>query len=76
MIRIPNKPSKIKKFISTVKYYWRQITILLSMVLILSLFFPKCKTFLSYYQINDIAIEKQVAPFNLPILTTEKKLIT
>ena len=74
MIRIPNKPSKIKKFISTVKYYWRQITILLSMVLILSLFFPKGKTLLYSYQINDIAREEVVAPFNFPILKTEEKL--
>lgn len=74
MIRIPNKPSKIKKFITTVKYYWRQITILLSMVLILSLFFPKGKTLLYSYQINDIAREEVVAPFNFPILKTEEKL--
>ena len=74
MIRIPNKPSKIKKFITTVNYYWRQITILLSMVLILSLFFPKGKTLLYSYQINDIAREEVVAPFNFPILKTEEKL--
>ena len=74
MIRIPNKPSKFKKFIFTVKYYWRQITILLSMVLILSLFFPKGKTLLYSYQINDIAREEVVAPFNFPILKTEEKL--
>ena len=74
MIRIPNKPSKIKKFITTVKYYWRQITILLSMVLILSLFFPRGKTLLYSYQINDIAREEVVAPFNFPILKTEEKL--
>ena len=74
MIRIPNKPSKIKKFITTVNYYWRQITILLSMVLILSLFFPRGKTLLYSYQINDIAREEVVAPFNFPILKTEEKL--
>ena len=74
MIRIPNKPSKFKKFIFTVKYYWRQITILLSMVLILSLFFPRGKTLLYSYQINDIAREEVVAPFNFPILKTEEKL--
>ena len=74
MIRIPNKPSKIKKFITTVKYFWRQITILLSMVLILSLFFPRGKTLLYSYQINDIAREEVVAPFNFPILKTEEKL--
>ena len=74
MIRIPNKPSKIKKFISTIKYYWKQIAIFLSMVFILSLFFPRGKTLLYSYQINDIAREEVVAPFNFPILKSDEKL--
>ena len=74
MIRIPNKPSKIKRFITTVNYYWRQIIIFLSMVFILSLFFPRGKTLLYSYQINDIAREEVVAPFNFPILKSEEKL--
>ncbi len=74
MIRIPNKPSKIKKFINTVKYYWKQIAIFLSMVFILSLFFPRGKTLLYSYQINDIAREEVVAPFNFPILKSDEKL--
>jgi len=44
------------------------------MVFILSLFFPRGKTLLYSYQINDIAREEVVAPFNFPILKSEKKL--
>ena len=74
MIRIPNRPSKIKRFITTANYFWRQIIIFLSMVFILSLFFPRGKTLLYSYQINDIAREEVVAPFNFPILKSEEKL--
>ena len=74
MIRIPNKPSKIKRFLSTINNYSKQIVIFLSMVFILSLFFPRGKTLLYSYQINDIAREEVVAPFNFPILKSEKKL--
>ena len=68
MIRIPNKPSKIKRVITTVNNYWRQIIIFFSMVFIMSLFFPRGKTLLYSYQINDIARDEVVAPFNFPIL--------
>ena len=74
MIRIPNKPSKIKRSLSTINNYSKQIVIFLSMVFILSLFFPRGKTLLYSYQINDIAREEVVAPFNFPILKSEKKL--
>ena len=74
MIRIPNKPSKIKRFLTTINNYSKQIVIFLSMVFILSLFFPRGKTLLYSYQINDIAREEVVAPFNFPILKSEKKL--
>ena len=74
MIRIPNKPSKIKRVITTVNNYWRQIIIFFSMVFIMSLFFPRGKTLLYSYQINDIAREEVVAPFNFPILKSEEKL--
>ena len=74
MIRIPNKPSKIKRSLTTINNYSKQIIIFLSMVFILSLFFPRGKTLLYSYQINDIAREEVVAPFNFPILKSEKKL--
>ena len=74
MIRIPNKPSKIQRSFTTINNYSKQIVIFLSMVFILSLFFPRGKTLLYSYQINDIAREEVVAPFNFPILKSEKKL--
>ena len=74
MIRISNKPSKIKRSLTTINNYSKQIVIFLSMVFILSLFFPRGKTLLYSYQINDIAREEVVAPFNFPILKSEKKL--
>ena len=74
MIRIPNKPSKIKRLITTVNNYWRQIIIFFSMVFIMSLIFPRGKSLLYSYQINDIAREEVVAPFNFPILKSEEKL--
>ena len=74
MIRIPNKPSKIKRSLTIINNYSKQIVIFLSMVFILSLFFPRGKTLLYSYQINDIAREEVVAPFNFPILKSEKKL--
>ena len=74
MIRIPNKPSKIQRSLTTINNYSKQIVIFLSMVFILSLFFPRGKTLLYSYQINDIAREEVVAPFNFPILKSEKKL--
>ena len=74
MIRTPNKPSKIKRSLTTINNYSKQIVIFLSMVFILSLFFPRGKTLLYSYQINDIAREEVVAPFNFPILKSEKKL--
>ena len=74
MIRIPNKPSKIKRSLTKINNYSKQIVIFLSMVFILSLFFPRGKTLLYSYQINDIAREEVVAPFNFPILKSEKKL--
>ena len=74
MIRIPNKPSKIKRSLTRINNYSKQIVIFLSMVFILSLFFPRGKTLLYSYQINDIAREEVVAPFNFPILKNEEKL--
>ena len=40
----------------------------------LSLFFPRGKTLLYSYQLNDIAQEEVVAPFNFPILKLEDQL--
>ena len=74
MIKNPNKPSLIKQIILVSNKYWRQITLFILMVLMLSLFFPRGKTLLYSYQLNDIAQEEVVAPFNFPILKLESQL--
>jgi hypothetical protein len=74
MIKNPNKPSLIKQIIFVCSKYWKQITVFILMVLTLSLFFPRGKTLLYSYQLNDIAQEEVVAPFNFPILKLEDQL--
>ena len=74
MIRIPNKPSFYQQVLSILNYYWRQISILLLVIGILSFFFPRGKTLLYSYQLNDVAQEEVVAPFNFPILKTDDEL--
>ena len=74
MVRIPNKPSFYQKVLNILNYYWRQISILLLVIGILSFFFPRGKTLLYSYQLNDVAQEEVVAPFNFPILKTENEL--
>ena len=69
-----NKPSHIGQLISVSKKYWKQITVSFLMILILSLFFPRGKTLLYSYQLNDIAQEEVVAPFNFPILKLQDQL--
>ena len=74
MIKNPKKPSLIKQITFVSREYWKQITVFILMVLILSLFFPRGKTLLYSYQLNDIAQEEVVAPFNFPILKLEDQL--
>jgi hypothetical protein len=74
MVRIPNKPSLTDKIWSILNHYWRQIAILLVVIAILSLFFPQGKALIYSYQLNDVAREEVVAPFNFPILKTAIEL--
>ena len=74
MVRIPNKPSLYQKIMKIINYYWRQISILIGVVVLLSFFFPRGKTLLYTYQLNDVAREEVVAPFNFPILKTDDEL--
>ncbi len=74
MVRIPNKPSLYQKIMTIMNHYWRQISILVGVVVLLSFFFPRGKTLLYSYQLNDVAREEVVAPFNFPILKTEDEL--
>ena len=61
MVRIPNKPSFYQQVLIILNYYWRQISILLLVIGILSFFFPRGKTLLYSYQLNDVAQEEVVA---------------
>jgi len=74
MIRIPNKPSIYKQLSQIINRYWRQISILITVTILLSLFFPQGKTLLYSYQLDDVAREEVVAPFNFPILKTSNEL--
>ena len=74
MVRITNKPSLYQTIMTIINYYWRQISILIGVVVLLSFFFPRGKTLLYTYQLNDVAREEVVAPFNFPILKTDDEL--
>ncbi len=74
MLRSPNKPSLYKQLRKIINHYWQQIVILTTVIIFLSFFFPQGKTLLYSYQLNDVAQEEVVAPFNFPILKTSKEL--
>ena len=74
MVRSPNSPSLYKQLSKVINHYWRQITILITATILLSFFFPQGKTLLYSYQLNDVAQEEVVAPFNFPILKTSDQL--
>ena len=74
MVRSPNRPSLYKQLSKVINHYWRQITILITVIILLSFFFPQGKTLLYSYQLNDVAQEEVVAPFNFPILKTSDQL--
>ena len=74
MIRRPNKPSIYKQLSQIINRYWRQISILIIVTILLSLFFPQGKTLLYSYQLDDVAREEVVAPFNFPILKSSNEL--
>ena len=74
MVKRPNKPSRYKQLLKIINHYWRQISILITVTILLSFFFPQGKTLLYSYQLNDVAQEEVVAPFNFPILKTSNEL--
>ena len=53
---------------------WPQIIILISLTFILSLFFQSGRSLQYSYNIDDIAREPIIAPFNYPILKSQEKL--
>ena len=74
MVKRPNRPSIYKQLSKIINHYWRQISILITVTILLSFFFPQGKTLLYSYQLNDVAQEEVVAPFNFPILKTSNEL--
>ena len=66
--------SIINKLEAFFKENWRQIVILIGLTVILSLFFQSGRSLQYSYNIDDIAREPIIAPFNYPILKSEEKL--
>ena len=54
--------------------YWKQISILITTIILISFFFPSGNTLLYSYKLNDVAKEEIVAPFNFPILKSNQEL--
>ena len=68
-----------KKLIKALSYlyfdkYLKQYSIIISLVILISFFFPRAKVLKYTYQINDIASDEIIAPFTFPILKSEEKL--
>ena len=63
--------SKIKIFINK---YFKQLSILISLTIILSLFFQRGRALQYSYNIDDIAREPIIAPYNFPILKSKSTL--
>jgi len=67
------KKSNKKKY-AILNNYWKQISILITTIILISFFFPSGNTLLFSYKLNDVAKEEIVAPFNFPILKTNQEL--
>ncbi len=63
--------SKIKIFINK---YFKQLSIPISLTIILSLFFQRGRSLQYSYNIDDIAREPIIAPYNFPILKSKSTL--
>ena len=63
--------SKIKIFLNK---YFKQLSILISLTIILSLFFQRGRSLQYSYNIDDIAREPIIAPYNFPILKSKSTL--
>ena len=67
------KKSRKKKY-KILSNYWKQISILILTIVLISFFFPSGNTLLYSYKLNDVAKEEIVAPFNFPILKSTQEL--
>ena len=69
-----NRKSFIDKTRIFIDKYFKQITILISLTIILSLFFQRGRSLQYSYNIDDIAREPIIAPYNFPILKSKSTL--
>ena len=74
MIRRQKKISILESTISQANNYWQQIAMISLLIILLSFLFPRGKTLLYSYQLNDVSKEEIVAPFNFSILKNNAEL--
>ncbi len=74
MLRRQKKKSILESVINQANNYWQQIAIISLLIILLSFLFPRGKTLLYSYQLNDVSKEEIVAPFNFPILKNNAEL--
>lgn len=74
MARNPNRTTFFQRVKSNFRIYGKQILLLIGLVIVLSLLFPRGKSLQYSYQLNDITREPILAPFNFPVLKTEAEL--
>jgi len=74
MIRKRSKISLKKTLTDFLNRYRWQLLILIGLVIIASVFFPRGKSLQFTYQKDDIARETVIAPFTFPILKPDEKL--
>lgn len=74
MIHKPNRPTLFQRIGNTFQVYGKQILLLIGLVIVLSLLFPRGKSLQYSYQLNDITREPILAPFNFPVLKTDSEL--
>ena len=74
MINTKQIQRNLSLFQDTIRKNTRQIAILTALVIIVSLFFRQGMVLQYSYQVDDIAREPVIAPFNFPILKTDEKL--
>ena len=74
MIRRQKKKSALESIISQANNNWKQNVMVSILIITLSFLFPRGKTLLYSYQLNDVSKEEIVAPFNFPILKNNVEL--
>ena len=74
MIKRKNRKSFLSKIKIFINKYFKQLSILISLTIILSLFFQRGRSLQYSYNIDDIAREPIIAPYNFPILKSKSTL--